>query len=221
MKKIIALFFILSISSYALIFSETPEERLLNKKIRTYTYQAKVGNREIKMAVLDNITNEYASENYSNSNKELLDLVVYLSEEGTLRQEFENNRLMNDFPEVRTKACFLLGKLGGEAARNALINVLANDTTQSVKAEACTALGKIGDNERGEVLKAIVYSYRSTYQPDGYFVYAIIHAVKELAKGKTAAYGDAILVLSEIQMGQYPSYIREEAFKVIKELSKE
>ena len=139
-----------------------------------------------------------------------------------LRQEFENNRLVNDFPEVRRKACILLGKMGGDESRLALINVLEKDTNQHVKAEACKALAEVGDNDRGDVLKTIVYSYRNTYNPDPNFVLAIINAVKTIAKNSyNAAYGDALYILTEIQVGHYNNFIRNEAYKAIKYLNSE
>jgi len=227
MKKLnlISLILILFIFSMTSLYSETAEDRLLSKRekrILTYTYQAKVGSRDNKLTVLDNILNEYSEQNYTKEDKKLLDLAIYLSEEGITRQEFENNRLINDFPEVRRKACILLGKLGGDEARNALINILEKDTNQHVKAEACNALALVGDNERGDVLKTIVYSYRNTYNPDPNFVLAIINAVKTLAKNSyNAAYGDALYILTEIQVGHYNNYIRTEAYNAIKFLNSE
>ena len=112
----------------------------------------------------------------------------------------------------------LLAKLGGEQARDALINVLTNDTSSVVKAEACIALAQVKDNTTGEVLRALVFVYRSTYKPDPNFIFAIINSVKLIAKGNAAAYGDAILILSEIQMGQYNRKIREAAYDAIQSL---
>jgi HEAT repeat protein len=129
---------------------------------------------------------------------------------------------MNDYPEVRRKACLLLGKLGGDKARAALMNILAKDTNQHVKAEAINALAAIGDNENGDVLKTIVWVYRDTYNPDSNFVIAIINAVKKIAKESySSSYGDALIILTEIQVGNYTNYIRTEAYKAIEYLNSE
>ena len=39
------------------------------KRILTYTYQAKVGSRDNKITVLDNIIKEYSEQSYSNEDK--------------------------------------------------------------------------------------------------------------------------------------------------------
>ena len=43
----------------------------------------------------------------------------------------------------------------------------------------------------------------------------LIHAIKTIAKGNEQFYGDAITVLSEIQMGQHQRRVREEAYNAI------
>lgn len=225
MKKItilIALIFLFS--TVISVFSETPEERLLRKReqrILNYRYQARVGGRELKASVLDKILEEYEDSKYSSDDSKLVDLVVFLSEEGTIRQEYENNMLVNDFPEVRRKSAMVLAKLGGDEARDALINVLTNDTSSMVKAEACNALAQVKDNTASEALRAIVYVYRSTYKPDQNFIFAIINAVKSIARGNASAYADAVLILSEIQMGNYNRKIRESAYGAIQALNED
>ncbi|MCK4799128.1 MAG: HEAT repeat domain-containing protein, partial [Spirochaetes bacterium] len=223
MKKInvLLLTLIFVLSSIVSIFTQTIEDKMLKKReqrILNYRYQAKVGGRLQKSTVLDNILEEFEESKYSEKDEKLVELVIYLSEEGTIRQEYESNLLINNFPEVRRKSCMLLAKLGGEQARDALINVLTNDTSSVVKAEACIALAQVKDNTTGEVLRALVFVYRSTYKPDPNFIFAIINSVKLIAKGNAAAYGDAILILSEIQMGQYNRKIREAAYDAIQSL---
>jgi hypothetical protein len=88
-----------------------------------------------------------------------------------------------------------------------------------VKAEACNALASVKDNATGEALRALVYVYRNTYQPEPNFVLGIINAVKAIAKDNVAAYSDAIYILSEIQMGNYNRMIRESAYEAIQSLS--
>ncbi|HOJ64744.1 MAG TPA: HEAT repeat domain-containing protein [Spirochaetota bacterium] len=205
------------------VFSETPEELLLQRKeqkIKTYIYQAKSGERDQKIDVLDKILSEFDEMKYSEKDKKLVELIVYLSEEGSTRKEYENNRVINDFPDVRRKAVKVLAKIKGDAARDALINVLINDEDSLVKAEACLALAEVGDSSSGDALRALVYVYRRTYKPDPNFVMAIIQAVQKIAKSNYSSYGDAIYILSEIQMGNYNRQIREAAYNALQELGK-
>jgi HEAT repeat protein len=220
-KSLISLLLVL-LAVPAYLTGQTIEEQLLlmrEQKIKTYFYQAKSGDRNQKILILDNILGEFDELKYSNKDKKLVELITYLSEEGSTRKEYENNRLVNDFPEVRRKACIILGKLGGDQARDALINILTNDHNPYVKAEALNALSEVKDNQNGDALRAIVYVYRNSYKPDANFVFAIINAVKTIAKDNVTAYADAIYILSEIQMGNYNKKIREAALTAIENLS--
>ena len=217
-KNIVFVVLICIFYSIFAVNSQTIEDKLLKKKERkiiNYYYQAKARGRIPKLHVIRNITEEIEDGYYTAKDTKLVDVVRYLSEEGTIRQEYENNRLINDFPDVRRDACILLGKIGGEQARASLIEVLAYDTSYMVKAEACNALALIKDDPTGMVLRTIVFVYRTTYQPDANFTVAVINAIKTIAKGNEEAYGDAITVLSEIQMGQHARRVREEAYNAI------
>ena len=199
------------------------EDALLNKKeqrIKMYLYQAKVGDMNQKLDVLDKILSEFTQFNYSANDKRLVELVTMLSEEGSTRKEYENGRLVNDFPDVRRKAVKVLAKLGGDQSRDALVSVLLNDENSMVKAEACLALSEVGDSQTGEALRALVYVYRKSYNPDPNFVKAIITSIEKIAKTNSAAYSDAVFILSEIQLGNYNRDIREAAYKAVEELSK-
>jgi hypothetical protein len=98
MKKITIFFALMfGLSTIISVFSETPEDKLLRKReqrILNYRYQARAGGREQKAAVLDKILEEYDESKYSNNDKKLVELAVYLSEEGTIRQEYSNNSLV-------------------------------------------------------------------------------------------------------------------------------
>ena len=201
---------------------KTIEEQLIAQRmeaIKKYTYSAKMGDRAQKSDTLDDILAQYDKLGFSQNDKELIQLVSFLSEEGSTRQEYENNRLINDFPDIRRKSVQVLAKIGGNTARDALINILHTDQNPAVKAEACNALAKVKDNKDGKALNALVYVYRSTYRPDPYLIQSIITAVKQIATVDASAYADAIYVLSEIQMGSHQRKIREEAYNAIQELS--
>ncbi len=220
MKKNVVI--ITLIFSFYSIYSQTIEDKLLKKKeqkIVNYYYQAKAHGREGKLIVLDSILKDISDKNYTKDDVKLVELVSFLAQEGSTRQEYENNRLVNDYPDVRRNACIVLAKIGGEQARDALLEVLHQDQSFVVKAEACNSLALLKDDPTGQILRTIVYTYRSTYKPDQNFVIAIINAIKTISKGNEQVYGDAIIILSEIQMGQFTRTVREEAYKAIKFLN--
>jgi hypothetical protein len=90
----------LVLTTFLSVNAETIEEQLLKMKeqrIKTYLYQAKVGDRNQKIDVLDKILGEFDEYKYSNRDKKLVELVVFLSEEGSTRKEFETIDLLMTF----------------------------------------------------------------------------------------------------------------------------
>ncbi len=225
MRKTSLVIFMLTLFSITAISAETPEQRLLRlqrqreQNINLYTYTARSTKaREEKLDVLNQILAEFSQLEYTQNDRGLVDLGIYLSGEGTLRAEYSNNRLTNDFYEVRAKACELLGRIGGEPARDALVNILMTDTNPEVLIQAIRSLETIGDNTRGDALRTLVYLYRSSYRPDPRMVYAIINAVKTVAKNNVSGYADAVYVLTEIRMSGYNNQIRQAAYDALQEL---
>lgn len=225
MKRAIFVFVvgIFSLSVF-MSFANTPEEELLKRKelkLKNYQYEAKAGDRKSKMRVLEEIYNEFDSAKYSENDKKLLDLADYLSGEGSARKEFENNMLVNDFPEVRKMAVKVLSKIGGTSARQALLNALNAEPHPTVKAEICLALARpnMADTESGDVMRSLSYMYRNTNRPDPNLVFALIEAVESIAKANPANNSDAIYLLSEIQHGDYNKAIRQRALDAIISLS--
>lgn len=222
MKNITLFFSLILIFVVSGVFAQTPEEELLKRKelrLRNYLYEAKSGDRNAKVRVLEQIFNEFDKAGYSENDRRLMELVDHLASEGSSRKEFENNLLINDFPEVRRMSIKILGKIGGDSSRRILLNALQDDKNPTVKAEVCLALAAVGDNSNGDVLRSLSYMYRTTYKPDPNLVFAVIEAVKSIAKGNTSSYSDAIYLLSEIQHGDYNRAIRNAAYEAIQHLS--
>jgi len=220
MSKNVLLLLVFSFFTVMMGFSnETPEQKLLReakreereRAINIYFYQSRSGGREEKLDALDKILNEWGKLLYTQEDKRLVDLAIYLAEEGTVRREYRDNMLINNYPEVRKKACMVLGKLGGDGARDALVNILITDEDPEVRVEACNQLAAVGDNSRAEVLRTLVYIYRSTYRPEPRLVLALINAVKNVARNSVSGYVDAVYVLTEIQMSNYNNHIRNAA----------
>lgn len=219
-KNSIILMFFLIMTSF-LIFSQTAEDKLLTKKekvLLNYLYLSTHGNRIIKLQLLDKLSEGIDSKEFSSDDSQMVDIVVFLTQEGTSRKNFENNVLTNNYPDVRVKACKVLAKMKTETSRRALIEVIKNDENEVVLAEACISLGEIGDNANGDALRAIIYLYRSTYNPTQNLVFAIINSIKIAAKSTTRSYGDSISVLQEIMMGPYNQKIRESALEALQYL---
>ena len=78
----------------------------------------------------------------------------------------------------------MLGRLGTEEAKNALVRVLFIDDEPMVKAEAAYGLGVIGLNKDNEVVQALafVYNREDPTRPDNNLGYALCLAVEKIAR---------------------------------------
>ena len=214
---------IISLFLYTQTKESTAEAEYLKKKkqITFYRIRAYGGDRNTKISVLDDILTNI--DKYSFRDKDLVDLVVLLSQEGVTHKEFKNNQLINYYPEVRMKACIILGKLGGKEAKYALVEAINKDDEYMVKAEAALALAELGDQDDNLGIHSIVFSFRTMdpMQPNPNFTIAVIDALEKLLKSsdtKDAFSSDAVLVLADIVQGNYTREVRDRAYKVLTSL---
>ena len=68
---------------------------------------------------------------------------------------YENGRQMNNYPDIRMKACELLGKVGTKDAMKTLVRVMYAENEPSVVSSAVHALGQLGFNDGDEAVDMI------------------------------------------------------------------
>lgn len=178
---------------------------------------------EIKMKALDDLDRKIAEGSVGDNSAQVDFMLEYLAMEGTGRTTREGGRLVNNFPEVRRRAANLLGKIGTENSKNALIRVLLVDDEPMVKAEAAYSLGVVGLNKDNEVVKALdyVFSKEDPSQPDNNFAYAIALAIEKLAKsGQGISDPIAYKTLVKIAQGNYLRTVKAKALQVLDGLKK-
>jgi hypothetical protein len=130
---------------------------------------------------------------------------------------------MYDYPEVRRLACKVLGELGTDKARGALIAILLAESEAMVKAEAAYALGVIGKDEKGDATGAIgwVIDKEDPINPDNNFAYASVLALEKIAsKNKGLKNIAGYTALIRIAQGNYIRTVRDKALGVIKGMGK-
>lgn len=180
------------------------------------------GDPELKISVLEEIE-KMLEEGRVKDRSKVQFVLEYLAMEGTARRIRENARLVNYFPEVRRRAANLLGRLGGEQARVALVTVLIIDEEPMVKAEAAYALGVIGDNEESGTVKAILYTLEreDPSMPDNNLGYAICLALEKIAKKSGGLKEpEAYRALVRIAQGPYIRTVKQKALATLEELKK-
>src|SRR5574344_2340148 len=91
-----------------------------------------------------------AAINEGRNSPEMLAALDSLAGEGVSTQARTNGRVMNNFPDIRAKACDLLGHVHAEESKVTLDNVLKTANEPMVLSSALRALGGRGVNENGE-----------------------------------------------------------------------
>jgi len=110
--------------------------------------------RENKLVALQYL--EAAAEK-GNVSKDMLNALDQLAGEGISTQSRTKGRLSNNYPDIRAKACDILGKVGTEEAAYVLTQVVKYDNEPWVLSRAVHALGEIGVNEDDKVTDTIAF----------------------------------------------------------------
>jgi hypothetical protein len=196
------------------LFLQSVEFQILREK-------AFSGDYDVKMSALDDLEKKINDGSYKGSDQQVEFVLEYLALEGSARTTREAGRLVNDFPEVRRRAANLLGRVGSNDAKNALVRVLLIDEEPMVKAEAAYGLGVIGKNDGNEVVQALAYTYNKEdpSKPDNNFGYALCLAIEKLAKGSGGIKDPAAYqMLVKIAGGNYLRTVKTKALQVLDEL---
>lgn len=184
--------------------------------------------REQKLAALDILEQMMGDGRVSTGDIEVHNVLAGLAAEGTTRMVRENNRLINYFPDVRRRAAKLLGELGGENARDTLIEIANSDDEPMVLAQAVYGLGVIGINDNNESLKAIASVIDSDSKrpvPDNNLAVASLLAIERIAE-KNGGFPDepdprfVFRSIIAVQQGNYSSNVRSWAELLLDKLRK-
>jgi HEAT repeat protein len=177
---------------------------------------------DLAMSALDSIDKKISDGTAKANPEQVVTILELLAHEGSAVTARESGRVVNDFPEVRRRAANLLGRLGTDAAKDALIRVLLIDGEPMVKAEAVYALGVVGKNPNNTVVQAIVYVFNQEdpSRPDNNFGYAVCLALEKLARATPGGLKDrsAFEVLGKISTGNYLRTVRTKALQVLDDL---
>ena len=199
-------------------------EELFLKSIEFQILREKAASddREIKLSALDDLEKRITAGLSSSDAAQVEFVLEYLGLEGSGRISRQSGHKINDFPEVRRRAAELLGRVGTEEAKDALIRILLIDDEPMVKAEAAYALGTLGMNQNNETVQAIEFAYNmeDPQQPDQNFGYAISLAIEKLAQKTPGGLKDpeAYRLLVKIAQGNYLRTVKVKALQVLDEL---
>jgi hypothetical protein len=137
---------------------------------------------------------------------------------GLVTQVRQNQRLVNDFPDLRASAAALLGEVGSTGSRDALLRAVDSERDGVALAAEVQALGAIASDGDGASLRAIVRAFtsRARQSVDNRLASAMVDAL-----GRIAVYEggisepSAISALLAVSTGGYDSSVRSAAVSIL------
>ena len=181
------------------------------------TELAKSDERDNKLVALQYLENAV---NEGRVTPDMVSALDSLAGEGIASQTRENGRLMNNYPDIRAKACDLLGKVATEEAKHSLVKIALNDTEPMVLTAAIRSLGDIGSNEGDEVVNTIVWANKGNriLNPTSSLALEVIIALEKLADS-TEDKRELIQEVSKVATDyHYVTPVRARALELLKRL---
>jgi hypothetical protein len=182
--------------------------------------QSRADSREMKMIAL-----EYIGDTISrgNTGEDVRAALEYLALEGVMNKARENGRLVNNYPDVRTKAAAYLGEMGSPEAKNILIKMVLADPEPMVITEAIKSLAKIGINDNEETINTIswVVTRFDVLNPDNLLALSALEAFEILGE-KNGGIKDPNTVRTIIRIGEgrYIKPVQERAKQILLNIRK-
>lgn len=144
-----------------------------------------------------------------------------LSSEGINSVVKESGRTMNNYPDIRMKACELLGKMGTTEAKDTLVAVMYSDNEPSVITAAVKSLGELGYNDNDEVVEMIVWITRKfdIILPTSSMALEVLNSYEKLAptvKNKGPMIESIVRIANNYN---YVTPVRTRAYEVLKQVS--
>lgn len=142
-----------------------------------------------------------------------------LAGEGVLTQARTNGRLTNNYPDVRAKACELLGKINSAESRDTLTKIALAETEPWVAMSAIKSLGEISAEHSDEAVATIAWVEKkyAILNPTSSLAFEILNAYEKLAP-TTSDKSPLIQSISKIAVNYYyQSSVREKAKALLKQ----
>ena len=232
-KKIVCAFSLLSIATFLFAQEQIVQKKdTANRKTESSVedeYLSEIdGVVILSLAQSDEYDNKLVAMQFledavdsGNINEDVMKALNQLAGEGISTQTRTNGRLMNNFPDIRRRACLALGKVKTEESKNYLLKVTLAENEPMVIAAAVSSLGKIGINGNDEVVDAIAFANRrnQVLNPTSSLAFEVIEAYQKLAENTN---NKKIVIDSLTKIAadyHYASPVRTKAMKVLKSLN--
>jgi hypothetical protein len=221
---IAALFFLLSGAVAFAQAQKSVEESFLQESLETMVIreQAQAENKDMKLVALQYVKQAIDA---GRKNEEIRKSLEYLALENTnvIIRAAGSGRILNDYPDIRAKACDYLGEFPSVETKDTLVKVALGDREPMVLSSAIRSLGRIGINEADEVTQVIAFliSRFDVLYPDNSLAFEGLIALERIAD-KQGGLKDpaAIRAIMKIAAGNYITPVKQRANDLLDRLRK-
>ena len=143
-----------------------------------------------------------------------------LAGEGITAQSRTNGRLVNNYPDIRAKACDILANVKTEESKDTLVKVALADNEPMVITAAIRSLGEIGINNNDEVSETIAWAQKknAVLNPTSSLAFEVLVAYEKIAD-TVENKGPMIQAIGQIATNyKYVTPVRTRALKKKKKL---
>jgi hypothetical protein len=221
----IALLFMAATTAFAQARSNTGrdisvEESYLQESVENMIIreQSRAESRDMKLVALEYI---HDAIDRGNTGRDVQQALEYLGTEGVVNQTRENGRLVNNYPDVRTKAAEYLGDMGTPEAQQTLLKMCLADNEPMVLTEVVKSLAKIGNNDDGLTAEAIawVVTRFDVLNPDNLLALSALEAFEKLAAANNGLTDvNAVRTVIRIAEGPYIKPVQNRAKQLLLDL---
>ena len=144
----------------------------------------------------------------------------HLAGEGINTQSRQSGRLVNNYPDIRAKACDLLAKVPSEESKTTLKNIALADNEPMVITAAVRSLGEIGMNDNDDVVNTIAWANKknAVLNPTSSLALEVLIAYEKIAD-KVQDKGSMIQSVGQIATNyHYVKPVRDRALALLKTL---
>ncbi|HOX49252.1 MAG TPA: HEAT repeat domain-containing protein [Spirochaetales bacterium] len=203
---------------------KTVEEAYLQESLETMIIkeQSQSDSKDMKLVALQYIKQAVDA---GRKNEEIRKSLEYLALETTMvvTRSAGLGRPTNDYPDIRAKACDLLGEFPSVESKNALLKVALGDAEPMVLSAAVRSLGKIGMNDGDDVTQTIAFIVNrfDILMPDNSLAFESLIAIERIAdKNNGIKDPAAIRAVMKIATGNYITPVRAKANEILGKLRK-
>ncbi len=175
------------------------------------------GSHEQMQVFLTEIRSRVAQGSLGKSTFYAVRLLEQLAGTGVISPVYQNQRVINDFPDMRAEASTLLGMVGSAGSRWALVRVVGAETDNFALAAEVQALGALSADGDGASSRTIstAFSRAGTSPPDNRLAAATVDALDSIASSMGGMSPSASETLLSIFHGAYFPEIRAAALAAL------